>query len=515
MSELTAILVLAATCGVLAFLLPFALHRTWLLVLARRESAPLPGGWRRPLPSVTVQLPVYNEAGVVERLIDAASQLDHPTHLLQIQVLDDSTDDTSTRAARAVARWRRRGVDIQHVRRPTRAGFKAGALAHGLDTARGEFLVILDADFVPAPDLIRRLLDGFDDARIGMVQARWDHLNEDANGLTRAQALLLDGHFFFEQGGRHAGGRFFNFNGTAGMWRRACLEDAGGWSADTLTEDLDLSYRAQMAGWRFRFLPDYGVPAELPPRVGSLEVQQKRWAQGGIQTARKVLPELLRMDLPVAIKAEAVVHLLGHLAHPLTLTLGLLILPSALARRALGLEAWLWLDLLVFGMATVPFLVFYGAAARTRDRPWRSVLPAVLRTLALGIGLSAAVSRAVVRGAGSARDPFVRTPKEGDMGGRYRTPAGTGDLRTKGLLAGLLTVSLVVAVAEGLYGSLPFLMLFLAGYVWLGVSQIRERAMARPASTRDVQQKQTEERQPDQRAYPGGLRPLAGVVEHV
>lgn len=472
MSEPVAILILTATLGVLGLLLPFAMHRSWLLLWASRRKAGTGGGWEGPLPLVTVQLPVFNEAGVVGRLIDAVALADYPEHLLEIQVLDDSTDATVRKARERVQHWREQGVDIHHLRRGSRTGFKAGALAWGHQRAHGDFLVVLDADFVPAPDMIRRLLDGFTEPRIGMVQARWDHLNEAQTALTRAQALLLDGHFFFEQGGRHAAGRFFNFNGTAGMWRRSCLQEAGGWSAETLTEDLDLSYRAQMAGWRFNFLPDYGVPAELPPDVGALEVQQKRWAQGGVQTARKILPGLLRSNLPAGIKTEAVIHLLGHLAHPLTLALGLLLYPSAVARRALGLHHFLWLDLVVFGLATGPFLLFYARAGRKRHRPWRDVVPSVLLTLAAGIGLTAAVSRAVLRGLRSTDDPFVRTPKQGVGPLRYRAGAATVDWVLKLVLAGLLTWSLASAVQAGMYASVPFLLLFLSGYLWFGIGQL-------------------------------------------
>ena len=244
-----------------------------------------------------------------------------------------------------------------------------------------------------------------------MVQARWDHLNADESWLTEAQSFLLDGHFAFEQGGRYRGGRFFNFNGTAGMWRLSCLEEVGGWQSDTLTEDLDLSYRAQMSGWRFAYLDDVGVPAEIPSTVGALEVQQRRWAQGGVQTAKKVLPRLLRSRFRVAVKIEAAVHLLGHLAHPLTWALAILLFPSAVARRSLGLERFLGVDVLLFAAATIPFVIFYWKAAARRGRPVRGRLTGVLRTLALGIGLSVPVSRAVLRGLRSCRDPFIRTPE--------------------------------------------------------------------------------------------------------
>ena len=467
MSDWIAIAVLAAASGTLVLLVPFALHRMWL-VLAARRAKPEREEWKGPLPSVTVQLPVYNEEGVIERLIDAAACLRYPRDRLEIQVLDDSTDRTTERAASRVTRWRRLGVDIRHLRRAERAGYKAGALAHGLEQARGDFFLILDADFVPGPDLIHRLLGPFVDRDVGMVQARWDHLNEKESQLTRCQARLLDAHFFFEQGGRWAAGRFLNFNGTAGMWRREALEDAGGWSADTLTEDLDASYRAQMAGWRFVFRPLVGVPAELPGTVRDLELQQKRWAQGGIQTARKVLPGLVRGPWPPGIKREAAVHLLGHLAHPLTLVLGILIVPSALARQALGLDAWLYVDILVFLGATASFLLFFSAAGRRRGRAWRHLIPTALLTLALGVGLSATVSRAVVRGAvGRRRDPFQRTPKRGDGAPRYVSPAIATDTLIKGALVAWMLGSGWLAVQHGLWGSLPFVVLFGSGYAWL------------------------------------------------
>jgi cellulose synthase/poly-beta-1,6-N-acetylglucosamine synthase-like glycosyltransferase len=473
----------AATALTLLLLIPFAAHRLRLLRLASRAPAAPEVTWEGPLPRVTVQLPVYNEAGVVERLLDGAASLEHPRELLEIQLLDDSTDETSARAARRVERWRERGVRIRHIRRTDRRGYKAGALSRGLAEARGEFLLILDADFVPQRDLIRRLLPHFRDPGVGMVQARWDHLNEDASLLTRCQALLLDGHFFFEQAGRHAAGRFMNFNGTAGMWRRRALEEAGGWSSDTLTEDLDVSYRAQMAGWRFVFLPELGVPAEIPESVRSLEVQQARWSQGGVQTGRKLLPALLRGPWSVGVKLEAVVHLMGHLAYPLTLLLGVLILPSALARRYLGLDGLLILDLLVFAGATLSFLVFYMAAGWMRGRPLLGLAPTAVATLALGIGLTAPVSRAVIRGLrGGDQDPFHRTPKKGVGPLRYRSPVRIQDTVLKLALAIWMLAGVVVALHEGILTSVPFLLLFGAGYAWLGLGElVQSRA---PVATR-------------------------------
>ncbi len=507
MSEVIWTGTLALTVLVLALLVPFALHRSFLLILSRRTIAGFPQiSAEAALPKVTVQLPIYNELHVVARLIDAAAQVDYPAHLLEIQVLDDSTDATVERTAMRVKHWADRGVNIRQIRRDDRKGFKAGALAAGLQEAAGEFLLVLDADFVMPRSLIRQLLPPFQDEEIGAVQARWDYLNRDESWLTRAQAMLLDGHFFFEQGGRYAGGRFFNFNGTAGMWRRSCIEDAGGWSADTLTEDLDLSYRAQLAGWRFAYLGEVGVPSEIPGRVGALEVQQKRWAQGGIQTARKVLPRLLRSALPLKVKAEAVIHLLGHMAHPLTVMLSILLFPSALARARLGLEEYLFLDILIFSMATGPFLLFYGSAGRRRGLPPLRLVTDVLSTLLVGIGLSVPVSRAVRRGWGNAEDPFLRTPKAGSvLRVVYRRDSAWLDSFGKLALGSLMIVYLFAAIRAEFFGSIPFIILFGAGYLSLGWAGLR--VPGRMSELEGIQSDKAPDGDPDEETGPDGLFP--------
>jgi len=300
--NLTEIAVLAAHTLCLGLLVLYGLHRSWLVLQLRLHASRLdrPGRGEAdgPLPSITLQLPLYNERRVVGRLIRAVGNLDYPAGRLEVQVLDDSTDAT-TRVAAAGVRWlRSRGIRAFHIRRARRDGFKAGALEEGRRSAAGEMIAVLDADFVPPPGLLKALAAGFDHPRIGMVQARWEHLNRDEGMLTRVQAAMLDGHFVVEHASRAAAGRFFNFNGTAGMWRRECLEDAGGWRAATLTEDLELSYRAQMLGWRFRYLPRVTAPAELPSCVEDFKTQQRRWAQGSIQTCRIHLARLLRARLP-------------------------------------------------------------------------------------------------------------------------------------------------------------------------------------------------------------------------
>ena len=510
MTDLLSVVAVSLYGGVLALLLPFAAHRISLLLLSRRRAPGYRSHPHPPPPRVTVQLPIYNERHVVERLIDAACRLSHPPHLLQIQVLDDSTDDTTALARQRAHEWRQKGVDITVLLRPTRHGYKAGALAAGLEAATGDYVLVLDADFVPPPSLLEDLLPSMTDPRVGMVQARWDHLNEDESWLTRAQALLLDGHFLVEQRGRYRGGRFFNFNGTAGLWRRQAIIDAGGWQHDTLTEDLDISYRAQMAGWRFALRDDMGVPAELPRTAAALLVQQRRWAQGGVQTARKLLPRLLRGPFRPAVKFEALVHLGGHLAHPLTVALALLIVPAALARRELGIDRLWWLDLAAFAGATAPFIAFYLTAARRRGRCWAPALRRAAGTLVLGAGLSVLLSRAVLRGLGRFRDPFERTPKAGTaQRSSYEPPGGAFSGRTLAIGAGVFMVLAgVVAVTAGHWASLPFVALFASGYLSLGLGG---RWAGRPR-TGEVPEQHPPHRQPHGGPIPAGLRPDAGSL---
>jgi cellulose synthase/poly-beta-1,6-N-acetylglucosamine synthase-like glycosyltransferase len=473
MSGAWARLLLALYYLILWVLAVYGAHRLVLVVASRRgRPAPPPPDPPAQWPLVTVQLPLYNEMYVVSRLLEAVAALDYPPDRLQIQVLDDSTDETTAIAADLVARHRARGLDVELLHRADRRGYKAGALAAGLERTRGELIAIFDADFVPPPDFLRRTVPYFADPGIGMVQGRWDHLNREASMLTRAQALLLDGHFVIEHAGRFRAGCFFNFNGTAGIWRRRAIESAGGWEHDTLTEDLDLSYRAQLAGWRFLYLPDLLVPAELPPDVAAFKSQQRRWARGSIQTGRKLLGRVLRAPLPLRVKLEAAVHLTNNLSYPLGVALSLLIFPAMLVRRELGARQILAIDLPLFAAGTLSLVVFYLASQAGAGRPWWRELGRLPFLVALGIGLAVTNSRAVLVGLGRRGGVFERTPKyggagpTGDRGRRYR-PVRDPGLVVEGALAAYFAACLALAVVWRMWVSLPFLYLFLQGYAYM------------------------------------------------
>jgi cellulose synthase/poly-beta-1,6-N-acetylglucosamine synthase-like glycosyltransferase len=485
-----AMLVPAAYLAVLGVLSLFGVHRLVVLALYRRHRhdrphAPVLEG---ALPRVTVQLPVFNERAVVERMIDAACRLDWPAERLQIQVLDDSTDDTVALSRAAAARWAERGVDISVAHRVDRTGFKAGALEAGLASATGELIAIFDADFIPPPGFLRRLVPYFGAGPdVGMVQARWGHLNEQLNLLTKLSALLLDGHFVLEHTARNRSGRFFNFNGTAGVWRRRCIDDAGGWQHDTLVEDLDLSYRAQLKGWRFTFLKDEVCPAELPADVRAFKTQQHRWAKGTLQAARKLLPTVLRAPVGLGVKLEAMAHMLANLAYPLVLVLAVLMPPAVFLRGRTGVAELVLLDIPAFVLATLSVALFYAASqheahGRWLDKAWR--LPFLM---SLGIGMAVNQSRAVFEGLFGSDVTFVRTPKVGEGAPRargYRPAAGWTPFIELALCAYLLAGGVLVAW-QGWYGSLPFLGLFAFGFGYVGVGSLRPAPRPRAQDAAD------------------------------
>ncbi len=488
-------LVLGAYFVTVTLLSVFGAHRLVLMLLYFRGRDRDPG-LPEPLPdddcpTVLVQLPVFNERFVVERLVQSVAELDWPRDRLRIQVLDDSTDDTVTLSQRIVERYRRAGFHIELLHRTDRAGYKAGALAAGLEVDDTPFVALLDADFVPSPDFLRRAMPLLvEDETIGMVQARWTHINRDQGLLTRAQAILLDGHFIMEHGARFRGGRFFNFNGTAGIWRRQAIDDAGGWEGDTLTEDLDLSYRAQLAGWRFRYVQALEVPAELPEDPRAFKNQQHRWAKGSIQTAKKLLPRIWRSDQPAPVKIEATFHLANNLAYPLMVVL-LALLPIALQYRAHRID-WIAfaVDLPVFVLATLNLALFYALAERElRDGGWLRRLPLVPFVLGMGAALTPNNARAVWEAARGKQSPFVRTPKAGEATAaarRYRPAAGLQPVLETAM--GVYYLGAVwFAVAEGLWVPLPLLFVFAVSFLILGVGSLMPQfagaATPRPEAT--------------------------------
>jgi len=480
-------LLLALYLATLAALGLFGLHRVWLC-LRFRWDRPLPAA-QAPgeLPFVTVQLPLFNERTVAARLLRAVGELDWPADRLELQVLDDSTDETRAIVDEEVAALVRRGLDAKVVRRAERTGFKAGALAHGQALARGELFAIFDADFVPRPDFLRALVPDFADPRVGLVQARWEHLNRDESLLTRAQSVLLDGHFVIEHTVRHDGGLFFNFNGTAGIWRRAAIEAAGGWQHDTLTEDLDLSYRAQLAGWRFVYRPLVTAPAEVPAELSAFQSQQHRWAKGSVQVARKLVGRIARADLPLRVKLEAFAHLTGNTGYPYVVVLAAL-LPLVACSDARLDARW---HLAAFCLCTLSVVLFYAQSQRPSGRSFARKLLDLPAAMALGVGMSVAQTRAVFEGLLRTTGEFVRTPKRGDARApRYRTRLSklpAGEL----LFALWFALGLVRAVQQQLWGSLPFLGLFFAGFAWVGTLALREWWLRRPAPPLPVAAEQT------------------------
>ncbi|HEY3171078.1 MAG TPA: glycosyltransferase [Thermoanaerobaculia bacterium] len=474
---------------VLSLLAVYGAHRAFLVHLyyRHRGNDPRPAGSLERLPVVTVQLPLYNEVYVVERLVDAVVALDYPKDLLEIQILDDSTDETRD-VARAVAeRYRARGHDVRYLPRDHRRGFKAGALQAGLETARGEFLLILDADFVPRPEMLRECLPHFSDLGVGMVQARWEHLNRDFSLLTRIQSIFLDGHFVIEHTARNRSGRFFNFNGTAGIWRRRCLEDAGGWNSDTLTEDLDASYRAQLAGWRFVYLKDLAVPAELPVDMNGFKSQQHRWTKGSIQTGRKLLPTIFRSEYPRKVKVEAFFHLTNNFSHLLVVLLALLIFPAIIIREQIGWQKLAVFDFPLFFGASFSFVGFYVSSQREIGRSWKPALKYMPFLMSIGIGLSLSNVRGVLEALAGSRTEFTRTPKyriEGEAGDwktkKYRA-AGNFSLVGEIVLATYFLTALVFAVAERYWIGIPFLLVFFNGFAYTaGISFLSRGSEVEP-----------------------------------
>src|SRR6059036_2013699 len=473
-------LTLAAYFFVLIVLAIYGWHRYYLvyLYMSNRGKEPRQGPPLDPLPVVTIQLPLYNEMYVADRLIDAVCRIDYPRELLEIQVLDDSVDETRSIAESAVRRFAAQGIDIKYYHRADRVGFKAGALEAGLKTARGAFIGIFDADFIPTADFLTRLMPHFADPAVGMVQARWGHINADYSLLTKIQSILLDGHFVLEHGGRNRSGRFFNFNGTAGVWRRSAIDDAGGWQHDTLTEDLDLSYRAQLRGWQFVFVPGLIAPAEVPVEMNAFKSQQHRWAKGSIQTCRKLLPRILRSNLPLGVKAEAFFHLSANFNYPLMCVLSVLMAPSMVIRYNMGWYEMLLIDVPLFFAATASVANFYMVCQRELHDDWMTRLKYLPFLMSIGIGLTVNNTKAVFEALFNKQTEFARTPKyhieasaDEWIGKKYRQTVIVQPMIE--LALGLyFTATVFYALANGIYGTLPFLVLFQIGFLYTGLLSI-------------------------------------------
>ena len=457
-------IVFPAYAAILGLLAIYGLHRVAMLARFRWQEAPVPEASAAGTPTVTVQLPVFNERTVAARLIRCAGELDWPKERLEIQVLDDSTDETRGIVDAAVARLREDGLDARVIRRADRHGFKAGALDHGLAQSRGEFVCIFDADFEPAPDFLRKLMPHFADARIGMVQARWGHANREDNFLTRAESTLLDGHFVIEHKVRHDSGLFFNFNGTAGIWRRAAIDGAGGWQHDTLTEDLDLSYRAQLAGWKFVYAPMVVAPAEVPPDIAAFKSQQHRWAKGSVQVFKKLGWHILTSKEPLSVKLEALAHLTGNVGYPCVLLLALL-MPLAI-RNMPDYPAWMHVGM--FFVCTISVLMFYEQSQRAIGRPLFRRSSDIVAAVVLGIGMCVSQTRAVLEGLLPGTGIFVRTPKKGDGASKTYRAIWKGLPGIELVLAAWFAWAIHGAVQLALWGTLPFLLLFFASFAWVG-----------------------------------------------
>ncbi len=459
------------------------------LHLLRRKEPPAPTPDVSDWPVVTVQLPVYNELYVLQRLVDAVARLEYPRDRLQVQILDDSTDETTRLAMTCADIHRRRGLDIEVIHRHNRSGCKAGALARGLETARGGFIAIFDADFVPEPDFLQRTVPHLvANARLAFVQTRWGYLNPTYSALTRAQTIALDGHFVVEHLGRNRNGLVMNFNGTAGVWRREAIESAGGWQGDTLTEDVDLSFRAQLAGWQALYLPEVCAPAELPPQIAAFKRQQARWSTGAAQCLVKLAGSLWRgmrpsdvlaagqspARLPWRVRLEGLLHLSVWIAHPMSLVLLFLTLPMLLGQIPIAL------NLSIFWLVALGPLVAYSVSQRYLYPDWkrRMAFMPVLALLGTGLGLSNTVS--IVKGLFFHDRDFLRTPKfhvvqRGDrwLGSRYVLPFQWIALAELAL-AGYALATTMVAVVVGNYFAVPFLLLYVGGYAYLGLNGLTD-----------------------------------------
>lgn len=477
--------------AVLVVLAMYGLHRYWLVYdyFQYSKNVPPPPPPVTNWPRVTVQLPIFNERYVIERLTEAVARFDYPRERLDVQVLDDSTDETQEVARACVERHAAQGMPIIYIHRKNREGYKAGALENGLKTAKGEFAAIFDADFIPQPDFLRRTIPYFlnpdGGEHVGMVQTRWTYLNSNYSLLTNVETILLDGHFVVEHGARSRRGAFFNFNGTAGVWRRKVIDEAGGWQHDTLTEDTDLSYRAQLKGWKFLYLPQIECASELPVDMNGFKSQQARWAKGLMQTAKKILPKVFHANVPVYIKAEAFFHLTSNISYPLMILLSAMLLPVMIVRFQQGWFQMLLIDLPLFLASTCSISSFYLVAQKElRPKTWWRTFVYLPFVMATGIGISVRNAQAVIEALVGKESEFARTPKfriEGKKGTfakkSYKNKAGWIPY-AEVALGIYFALTVVYAITNENYVTVPFLLLFVWGYLYTGLMSLAQTYFA-------------------------------------
>jgi cellulose synthase/poly-beta-1,6-N-acetylglucosamine synthase-like glycosyltransferase len=463
----------------LSILFGFGIHGLVLLYYYRKTS-----GVKRvkPLmpeenPKVTVQLPIFNELFVVERLIKSVCEIDYPKDKLEIQVLDDSTDETVALSKRLVDEYAAMGFNIKYIHRTNRSGYKAGALKEGLAKAEGEYVAIFDADFVPNRDFLTATVPHFNNSEVGMVQTRWVHLNEEESFLTRAQALALDGHHVLEQQVRNNAGFFINFNGTAGIWRKSCIIDAGNWHADTLTEDMDLSFRAQLKGWKFVYLNDITTPAELPADINALKTQQFRWTKGAIETAKKMLPMVFSASLPLKVKLECLVHLTSNIVYPFIIVVAFLNVPVVIIKNTIGGFDEFYSLMSVFVLASISTFLFYMFAQKAIHLDWRRRLLLFPIFLAGSMGFAVNNTKAVMEALFNKKSGFVRTPKQGDMvtlvKKKYLQKKLSATIIFELLLTLYFVVGIIISAVFMEIAAIPFQLLFLIGFGTVGYMSLR------------------------------------------
>lgn len=473
---------------VLILLATYGIHRYTLVYLYyknKKKRTTDPEKKFAELPVVTVQLPIFNEQYVVDRLLQAVCKLDYPREKLDIQVLDDSTDETVDVARDLVEHYAAQGYPISYHHRTNRAGFKAGALHEGLKSAKGEFVAIFDADFVPPPEFLQRTIHHFTEEKVGMVQTRWTHINRNYSFLTEVEAILLDGHFVLEHSGRARSDVFFNFNGTAGIWRRKAIDDAGGWEHDTLTEDTDLSYRAQLKGWKFIYRQDVECPAELPVEMTAFKTQQARWAKGLIQTGKKILPRVLKSKQPFHVKLESWYHLTANMSYPLMVVLSVLLLPAMVIRFYQGWFQMLYIDVPLFLASTFSISSFYLVSQRELfPRTWPRALLYLPFLMALGIGLTVTNTKAVLEALIGKQTAFARTPKyrveskkDKVQATKYRKRLGWVPW-VELLIGSYFMLTVVYALQNENYLTVPFLLLFVVGYWYTGLMSLLQGRFA-------------------------------------